>query len=103
MTELSKSVLAYLLLFVLLGAPLIWAILAMRRQIKAGNLSRGSSRNSLLGEAGRRSFLWGVLVATLLASRKAFAENQDLGGVILLVPGAYILWHLFRHRRTKSA
>ena len=102
MTELSKSVLAYLIVFVLLGLPLIAAILAMRRQLKAGNLSREAS-NSLLSEAARRSFLWGFLAATLLAAKTAFAENHDLAGLLLLVPAAYIPWHLFRHRRRKSA
>jgi len=103
MTWIQTYALAYGIIFLLLGLPLIFVVSAMRRQIKAGNISREIEGKPKRYPSTRTPFMWGLLVAFLFAAKGAFASSQNLLGIALLAGSSLVFWQLYRRQQGNSS
>ena len=99
MTEFQTYAFAYGVIFILLGIPMIWAIRAARRQLKAGNVSREIVAGSKQNQVVQSSFKCGMVVAILFAAKRAFSNNSNFLALALLVVAAFVIWLQFRAQK----
>ncbi len=103
MTEFQANLFAYGVIFLLLGLPLIWAVIAMFRQLAIRNISREITNGSRRNWLSHSSFLWGLVAAFLFAAKSAFAKSEALLGLTLLAGASIPLWQIYRQQRASSS